>query len=180
MKFNEIPQFISSSGYEINMPLDFLENKIQEWIKDDYYNLQLNPDFQRGHVWTKDQQISFVEYYFRGGTSGRVLYFNKPSWNHEATTNYDDFVIVDGLQRLTALRRFLSEEIQIFGQYLKEFGQRIRMARSCNNLKLNINTLQTKAEILEWYLQMNTGGTVHTDQEITKVKKLLQETKIGV
>ena len=55
MKFNEIPQFISSSGYEINMPLDFLENKIQDWIKEKYYRLQLNPDFQRGHVWTENQ-----------------------------------------------------------------------------------------------------------------------------
>ena len=143
MKFNEIPQFISSSGYEINMPLDFLENKIQEWIKDDYYNLQLNPDFQRGHVWTKDQQISFVEYYFRGGTSGRVLYFNKPSWNHEATTNYDDFVIDPQdpfyihIGKLDTSRRYMDEWELC---YPVEFFHKLCM-NSLSNLKIHLKSI---------------------------------------
>ena len=41
--------------------------------------LQLNPEFQRGHVWTEEQQIAWVEYYLRGGKSGNTIYLNNHS-----------------------------------------------------------------------------------------------------
>ena len=177
MKFQEISQFIQGGSYEVNMPIMLLERTIKEWISDKYYGLQLNPDFQRGHVWTKDQQIAFMEYFFRGGRSGMVIYFNKPSWDRQAETEYDDFVCVDGLQRMTAIRKFLSNEVPVFGCLLNDFEDNIRVARSRDKVKFNINSLQTKADVLKWYLQMNTGGTIHTDQEINRVKELLKKEK---
>lgn len=38
-----------------------------------------------------------------------------------------------------------------------------------------INDLQTEEEVLNWYLEMNSGGTVHTKEELDKVKHLLEE-----
>lgn len=176
MKFHDLPQFTQLGTYEINQPLDSLVENIEEWQREPYYKLDLLPDFQRGHVWTEQQQIAFVEYFFKGGMSGRVLYFNKPSWMRSLKAPhkdaYDDFVIVDGLQRLTALMRFLKGEIVIFG--CKLFEDRLRMAHCCDNLKLNINNLQTKKEVLQWYLEMNSGGTPHTEKELQKVQLLLQ------
>ena len=47
------------------------------------------------------------------------------------------------------------------------------------DLLFNVNNLKTKAEVLVWYIEFNTGGTVHTEEEINKVKMLLEnETKI--
>lgn len=40
---------------------------------------------------------------------------------------------------------------------------------------LNINDLQTKADVLQWYIDFNSGGVVHTDEEIERVKKLLKK-----
>ena len=40
-------------------------------------------------------------------------------------------------------------------------------------LKVHINNLKTKKEVLTWYLEMNTGGTVHTDDELDRVRKML-------
>ena len=39
--------------------------------------------------------------------------------------------------------------------------------------KLNINTLPTRAAVLQWYLEMNAGGTPHADAEIERVRGLL-------
>jgi hypothetical protein len=44
-----------------------------------------------------------------------------------------------------------------------------------DGLKFNINDLKTKAEVLQWYLDFNTGGTVHSDEEITRVRKMLED-----
>ena len=40
---------------------------------------------------------------------------------------------------------------------------------------MNINNLQTRKEVLQWYIELNSGGTVHTDAEIDRVKKLLRK-----
>ncbi len=174
MKFSEIPQFIERGSYEINIDLKSLDTQIAEWETYSPNGLQLNPDFQRGHVWSMAQQVEFVEFFLRGGVTGRVLYFNKPSWQLEIEPGaYDDFVIVDGLQRLTALRLFMQGKIKAFGLFLNQFQGRLSSCPASRNLKINVNTLKTKKEVLEWYLQMNTGGVVHTSEEIDRVKAML-------
>ena len=109
-KFKDIPQLTRAGSYNTNIPLTHMLKTISEWEQDEYYQLQLNPNFQRGHVWTEKQQIAFVEFLLRGGKSARVIYFNKPSWQMTKTVNdYDDFVCVDGLQRITAVTKFLKK-----------------------------------------------------------------------
>ena len=38
-----------------------------------------------------------------------------------------------------------------------------------------MNYLESKKEILEWYIDMNFGGTPHTNEEIERVKKMIQQ-----
>ena len=149
------------------MPLKYLKQRIEEWIAED--RLQLNPDFQRGHVWTEEQQVNYIEFLLKGGQSSRVIYFNHPGW---MTGFKGDFVCVDGLQRLTAVIRFLGNEIKVFGCYYKDFEGNMP-----NDLDLlfNVNNLKTKKEVLKWYLEMNSSGTIHTDDELNKVKNMLSK-----
>jgi len=171
MKYSQIPQLTSVGSYQVNMPLRFLQEKITEWQND--LNLQLDPDFQRGHVWSEEQQISYMEFLLRGGKSARVIYFNHPGWMGSFK---GEFVCVDGLQRLTACLKFLNNELKVFGLYYDEFDGDLPFDI---DLLFNVNNLKTKAEVLVWYLEFNTGGTVHTEEEIQRVKDLLDnETKI--
>lgn len=45
-------------------------------------------------------------------------------------------------------------------------------------LKFNVNDLQTRTEVLRWYIEMNSGGVVHSDEEIERVKELLRQEEI--
>lgn len=168
MKFTDIPKFTRSPPYHVDMGLDYLLTWITEHEKD--FDLQLNPDFQRGHVWTREQQIAYVEYLLRGGSSGREIYFNMPGWMNSFKGK---FVCVDGLQRLTACLGFMNEEIPAFDYYFSEFEGRLRVTSV--TLSIHINNLKTKKEVLTWYLEMNTGGTVHTNDELDRVRKMLNE-----
>lgn len=171
MKFSDIKQFIRSGSYEIDVSLDFLKRTLEGWRED--YGLDLNPDFQRGHVWTEEQQIAYVEFLLRGGVTAKVIYFNSPAFGGNSKEgNLDDTILcVDGLQRLTACLRFLDNEIKVFGHYYNEFEGSLRMMQG---LKFNVNCLQNRKDVLEWYIQFNEGGTVHTKEEINRVKELLK------
>lgn len=84
---------------------------------------------------------------------------------------YDDFVCVDGLQRLTAIMRFLKNEIKVFGTYYQNFED--KLPTLCDVI-FNVNNLKTKKEVLQWYIDINAGGTPHTKEEIDKVKKMME------
>ena len=73
-QFRDIPQFTDIGHYAVDYPIDRLISFLEDEIRD--YGLQLNPEFQRGHVWTRKQQIAYVEFLLRGGRTGRDLYFN--------------------------------------------------------------------------------------------------------
>ena len=170
MKFTEIPQFTSIGSYQVNMPFRYLKDRIEEDVKE--HNLQLNPDFQRGHVWIKEQQTKYIEYLLKGGQSARIIYFNHPSWMGVKMSDKDEYVCVDGLQRLTACLEFLSNKLKVFGLLYQDFEDKIPFNI---DLLFNVNNLKTKKEVLQWYLEMNTGGTIHTEEEINRVKELLKK-----
>lgn len=168
MKFKDIQKFTRTPQYRVDVPLDHLKS----WIEDKEFdlNLQLNPDFQRGHVWSESQQIAYVEFLLRGGKSGIDIYFNMPGW----MGNWKgDFVCVDGLQRITAALKFINNEIPVFNHYISEFEDRLPFTDG--NLTFHVNNLKTKSEVLNWYIEMNSGGTIHSDEEINRVKQLLKK-----
>lgn len=166
-KFKEIPQFTRDGSYAIDCSLPFLK----DWVADEQNEgLELNPDFQRGHVWTREQEIAYIEFLLRGGRTGRDLYFNKPSWNNPVPDGaYDDFVCVDGLQRITAILGFLDNEFPVFGSYYREFEDRMSIM---NTVRVHVNDLKTKKDVLTWYIEMNAGGTPHSKEEIDHVTAL--------
>lgn len=169
--FKDIPQFTYGS-YEVDIHIRHLEKMLKSYEED--YNLELNPDFQRGNVWTEDQQIKFVEFFLRGGKSARVIYFNIGEWSFNKNTDIPQMVCVDGLQRLTAILRFIHGEIPVFGHYIGEYEDNIPLDHT---LKFNINNLAYKKDVLKWYLEMNSGGTVHSDAELKRVQKMIEESK---
>lgn len=173
LKFQDIKPFTRKGSYEVNMGLEFLVNQIKQWEEED--GLKLNPDFQRGHVWTTEQQQRFIEFILRGGNTGRTLYFNDPSWLMYRDRNdgtYNEFVCVDGLQRITAIRRFIGNDLKVFDQYYRDFEDKTDIIH--HSMIVNVNNLQTRAEVLQWYIDLNAGGTPHSEEEIKRIREMLK------
>mgnify|MGYP001590788437 CR=1 FL=1 len=168
MNYKDIKPFTPDGGYQVDIPLAYLIDSVDRYTKE--YDLDLDPDFQRGHVWTDNQRIRYVEYLFREGQSSRIIYFNHHSWQGSYNKSHR-LTIVDGLQRLTACLMILNDEIPIFGTLKSEFTGKMSIMIG---LKFAINNLKTRAEVLQWYLDLNSGGTVHADSEIKRVKALLE------
>ena len=168
-KFRDIPQVTKDGTYRINVSLDWLENQIDRYVLE--YNLDMDTDFQRAHVWTDVQSSDFVQHLLRGGIGSDVIRFNCPGWrSHDITGN---MVVVDGKQRLTACLRFMRNEIPAFGYLYKEYEGRLRIIGP--GLVFLINDIRNRADVLRWYLEINEGGVVHTQAELNLVRELLAE-----
>ena len=169
--FRDIPAFTSDGNYAVDYPMQDLVRWIQREQKES--GLNLCPDFQRGHVWTEKQQQAYIEFLLRKGRTGRDLYFNCPSWHNSVPDGaYDDYVCVDGLQRIMAIRKFVDNELKVFGSYFREYTDKLRITQ--NTLRVNINDLKSKKEVLRWYIEMNAGGTPHSKAEIKRIQDMME------
>lgn len=162
----EIPQF-PHSGYFVHISWDYLIRHIEH---ESEVGLVLEPDYQRGHVWSEAQQIAYVEYGLMGGESGMVITTNCPGWMVDFRGPYE---LVDGLQRVSAVLRFLNNEIPAFGHKLADYRDKLSSMRP--RFEWRVFSLPTRAEVLQLYLLMNSGGVVHSPKELQRVKRLLQK-----
>jgi len=80
--------------------------------------------------------------------------------------------LVDGKQRFEAARKFMRNEISVFGSLYRDFTDHLPLQVS---FSINVNNLKTRAEVLQWYIDLNAGGVAHTDDEISKVRAMLAD-----
>lgn len=166
MKFKDIPPFTSRAKYSVNVSWKYLKN----WLND-HKEINMNPDFQRAHVWNEEKQTKYIEYALRDGViSGFNIYWNHPGWMKDWKGSMD---LVDGKQRLQAVLKFLNNEIPAYGSFINEYEDELRALHP--NFLMHVNDLPTRKEMLQWYLDLNSGGVLHTEEELDKVRELLKK-----
>lgn len=166
-EYKQLPQI----HYRVNIEFEYYPELLAKWATDQAefgYKLELNPPFQRGHVWSENQKSRFVEWMLRGGDTRPIL-FNHPGW---MTTFKGDMVCIDGLQRSTAIVEFLEGTIPAFGAFVQDFTR--KQLRQATDLTIGVLKL-TKQEYLQMYLDINAGGTQHTTAELNKVREMLND-----
>jgi hypothetical protein len=166
--FQKVPQFTRGATYAVDVSWRYLREHLEHQIEN---GLDLDPDFQRGHVWGLAHQTAYIEFCLRGGNSAQNIYLNCPYWG---SGGRNDYVLVDGKQRLTAVLAFFEDKVPVFGDWVfREFTGVLRSP----SFKWHVNDLRTRSEVLQWYLDLNTGGVVHTSDEIERVRAMLTRSK---
>lgn len=132
----------------------------------------LNPDFQRNKVWKNIQKSQFIESAILGLPLPPV-YFKKDGQSK--------LVIVDGLQRTTAIQEFMGNHIRLEGlstlhklngmtfSEMKESAEFANYATRLEDTQLFCYILQKSvpmAVVYDIFNRINTGGTKLSRQEI--------------
>lgn len=168
----DIPRFVNRADWRCDVPLYGVERQVKDFVDS---GLQVDPDFQRGHVWTCLQRRRWLEYLLKGGVPVGDILCNHQGWKTDYT---GEFVLVDGKQRLTAVLDFLKDGFPVFfgvcgkpgGWVASEMPKALFRRVS---IGFSVNALQTRAEVLKWYLELNQGAVAHTEEELTRVEGLL-------
>lgn len=176
--FKDIPKFPTA-----NKRTNIIFPDLKRWFEE--HNVNMDPPYQRGYVWTQEQKERYIEFIFRGGESGKDIYINAPSWIDDCKDEDQEWAngieLVDGKQRVTAIIEFVDNKVKLFGKYLNEYrhweGDKPAILGFRYDVLIHINTLQTKEEVVKWYLDLNSGGTIHTDNDLAIAKEYLEKVK---
>jgi hypothetical protein len=175
LSFRDIFHPVSYLGSAETVSIKSIASRIDDTSADNA-GIILDPDYQRGHVWTDEQASNFVGHLISGGSVPPIIL------NRDLTYQVPDEV-VDGKQRLYATYRWYkgqipanvwvnNAEVKVWVHDLSPEDHRIMSGFSGATLTLCFVCLSRK-DVLSLYLRLNRGGTVHTDEEIDRVKALL-------
>ena len=153
------------------------------------YGVDLDPDYQRHYCWTKTQKKLFVGAAIQNHNAIPIFWFNfGPKGSSEARSE-----VVDGKQRLNAILEWLDNKFpavcpcgeSFWARDIDEYGE--RNLGMYTTLRMHFVKL-SRPDVLNFYINLNSGGTVHSKMEIERVRALLvvdearirEEAKCGV
>ena len=130
-----------------------------------FFGLQL-PSFQRPLVWTEAQSVRFIESAYMGFELGTYVVNSVLSvtMNMDVAAKYDG-LLIDGQQRINAIRGYVNNEFKVFGYLWSELdpGDQMRFRRVV--FSRGEITTTDDAVLRELYNRLNFGGTAHTEDQ---------------
>lgn len=130
------------------------------------------PPFQRKNdKWTQKMQVGFIENILKGFKTTLMFYEIAPDDLHAVRTNC---MVLDGLQRLTAIHDFITGKLTVFGYTYDELIKHRSMRMNLITIKLADYTFSSEIEAVKFYIDINEGVT-HSEADINRAKVYLQE-----
>ena len=138
--------------------VDYTKDKefLDEWLN------KATPLFQRANnKWTEEMQISFIQNLLKGYAT-TILFFR---------IGDSDIQLIDGLQRTTAIFKFLKGDFKVFNDFdILSLKKDIKKFR--HRIGIKIYTFKDIKEAVEFYIEMNENIT-HSKEDILKAKNYL-------
>lgn len=137
------------------------------------HDFDLNPDYQRGPVWSEHQQRRYLGHCLTGGESPPIyVYRDRNSFGVPQE-------VVDGQQRLRAIYAFIGGQIpaEIYHKgawvelWWKDFDEVDRRSRFLD-AKVTFGDW-SREDRLRFYLRLNSGGVTHPAEELDRVRAML-------
>ena len=145
------------------MTIDLLLQRIR------YNELDLAPDFQRGQVWNNRNKSRLIE--------SLLIRIPLPSFYMDATSDEDKWVVIDGLQRLTTLKLFVSDNtlrlseleflIHLNGKCFEDLSRNLQRRIIETQVTVYLIAKGTPNEVkFNIFKRINTGGEPLSLQEV--------------
>lgn len=147
----------------------YSNTSLQSLVAQVFQGLEDAPDFQRGYVWTDEDQQRYLDTLMHGRDLGRFILVER---KYPLQT-----LVLDGKQRLNCLRLFYTSELAWRGVYWHELSRKDRI--QATERLVQVATLKedsyTRAELLRVFLEVNAGGVPQSPEHLAHVQALLEQ-----
>lgn len=176
------PLSLPPCHYAVDVSWRYLPDHIE---REREVGFDLLPAYQRGRVWTREQQVAYIEHIALGGETARevtAVHVGKSVHdyvdNGDGTISLSGYSMLDGVQRVSAILAFVRDEFPVLtrirpeGYLWSQFSPGLRRSISLG-VRWRVVTVPTAADVLKLYLRFNAAGTPHTPEELDRVRAML-------
>ena len=153
---------------EDNLRLHFTSSCIENIIWRKYsYGIDLDPEYQRGYVWSPEDEESLIDSIFNNCDIGKFVLINK---------DCDDdpcYEVLDGKQRINTILRFFEDRFTYKGFLYSELSLSDRRKFKRFTISTAEITNPSKEMIYQYFLKVNVTGKVMDKDHLKKVESLL-------
>ncbi len=136
-----------------------------------FFGCNLDPEYQRGHVWDLDDKLSLIKSIFHNIDIGKFTFVRRPYKMDD-----DAYEIIDGKQRLTALLEFVENRFSYEGKYWRDLHPLDRHhVRNYGVLVAELPEDTTELQKRKYFIKLNTSGKPQDPEHIAKVKKQIEK-----
>ena len=141
------------------------------------FGCDMNPEYQRGNVWTVEQEEKLIDSIFKQINIGSFI-FAERYWCNGQKVIGDMYEIVDGKQRLTAILHFIEGKIKYNGLYYHEMHNYNRNFFEDSQImvgEISFKNGYNKKEVIENFIRLNECGSTMKGNIIEQAKKIMKE-----
>jgi hypothetical protein len=130
--------------------------------------LDLNPDYQRGLVWTEEQKVALIDSMFKNIDIGKFTIIRRPF--RENRKHY--YEMLDGKQRLQAIMDFFECRFKYKGKTYNDLHWRDRLHIEHYTINWAETEPLTDEQKYRYFLKLNVSGVPMPEKHLDKVRKM--------
>lgn len=130
-------------------------------------------DYQRELVWELEDKVALIDSVFKNIDIGKFCLIHL-DFKSVSDPNYE---ILDGKQRLNALKEFYESRFQYKGKFYHELSKRDRDKFENSPVSWGETKNLTNEQKYRYFLRLNTQGKPQSEDHLNKVKELWEKSK---
>lgn len=174
--YDDMPTFTEDEDLRISYSQRSLDGVFTTYY---HFGLDMEPDYQRGNVWTPDDKVKLIDSIFRNIDIGKFVFIHLPFVDIKTPT----YEMLDGKQRTTALIEFLERKFTFHGLTYDQLHWKDR--NHFDNYPISWGEIHsdradekiTAEQKYRYFLRLNTGGKLQDPEHIKRVTVLWEAVK---
>lgn len=133
-----------------------------------FFGANMNPKYQRDLVWSESDKIALIDSIFENLDIGKFVFVENKYKENEML-----FEILDGKQRLNAVKEFIEDRFKYNGFYFSELhpiDQQTIFTKSVAYADVD-RRHASEDEIVKYFVMLNKGGVTMSKEHLEKIEK---------
>lgn len=136
-----------------------------------YWGVDMNPEYQRGNVWSLEDKVALIDSIFNDIEIGRIVLM-KRDYSYERKEAYE---IIDGKQRLTALTEFYEDRFQYKGLFFSQMHPFDQNHFENKQMAVIEAPEMSREQVIEYFIRVNISGRPVNPEHLEKVKAMIKK-----